>query len=68
MPIKSIPVQCKLTDFRESRSLIRQSRTVWATQTKHMQRGTLFFIAPEQFPGKYPIKQAKQKDLIKFDI
>ena len=28
-----------------------------------MQRGTLFFIAPEHLPGKYPIKQAKQEDL-----
>ena len=28
-----------------------------------MQRGTLLFMAPEQLPGKYPIKQAKLEDL-----
>ena len=27
-----------------------------------MQRGTLLFMALEQLPGKYPIKQAKQED------
>ena len=47
----------------ESRSLICQTRTVWATRTKHMQRGMLLFMAPEQLPGKYPIKQAKEEDL-----
>ena len=29
-----------------------------------MQRGTLLFIAPEHLPGNYPIKQAKQEDLL----
>ena len=33
-----------------------------------MQRGTPFFIVPEQFPGKNPIIQAKQEDLLKVDI
>ena len=33
-----------------------------------MQRGKLLFMAPEQLPGKYPIKQAKQEDLRKVDI
>ena len=47
----------------ESRSLICQTRTVWGTPTKHMQRGTLLFMALEQLPGKYLIKQAKQEDL-----
>ena len=47
----------------ESRSLIYQTRTVLAIRTKHMQRGTLLFIAPEHLPGNYPIKQAKQEDL-----
>ena len=47
----------------ESRSLICQTRTVWGTPTKHLQRGTLLFMAPEQLPGKYLIKQAKQEDL-----
>ena len=28
-----------------------------------MQRGTLLFMALEQLPGKYLIKQAKQEDL-----
>ena len=33
-----------------------------------MQRGTLLFMVPEQLPGKYLIKQAKQEDLLKVDI
>ena len=44
----------------ESRSLICQARTVWATRPEHMQRGVLLFMAQEQLPGKSPIKQAKQ--------
>ena len=28
-----------------------------------MQRGMLLFMAPEQLPGKYPIKQAELEDL-----
>ena len=32
-------------------------------EPNHMQRGTLLFIAPEQLPGNYPIKQAKLEDL-----
>ena len=51
-----------LVGASESGSLICQT-TVSATRTKHMQRGTLLFIAPEQLPGKYPIKQGKQDDL-----
>ena len=47
----------------ESRSQICQTRTVSATRAKHMQRGTLLFMLPEQLPGKYPSKQAKQEDL-----
>ena len=68
MAIKNIPIQCKLTDFGKSRSLIRQTRTVLATRTKHMQCGTLLFMEPEQLPVKYPIKQAKEEDLLKVDI
>ena len=33
-----------------------------------MQSGTLFFMAPEQLPARYPIKQAKQEDLLKAGI
>ena len=47
----------------ESSSHICQTRTVSATRAKHMQRGTLLFMLPEQLPGKYPSKQAKQEDL-----
>ena len=38
------------------------------TRTKHMQRGRLLFMVPEQLPGKYAIKQAMQEDLLKADI
>ena len=34
-----------------------------------MQHGMyLLVMLPEQLPGKYPIKQAKQEDLLKVDI
>ena len=33
-----------------------------------MKRGTLLFMAPEQLPEKYPIKQAKQENLLEDDI
>ena len=36
MVIENNPIQCKLTDFGESRSLIHQARTVLVTRTKHM--------------------------------
>ena len=52
MTIKNNPIQCKLTDFGESTSLIHQTKTVLATRSKHMQRGTLLFMAPKQLPGK----------------
>ena len=29
-----------------------------------MQRGALLFMVPEQLPAKYPIKLAKQEDLL----
>ena len=44
--------ECKLTNFGESRSLIYQTRTVSATRTKNMQRGTPLFMAPERLPEK----------------
>ena len=56
------------SDFGESRSLIHQTRTVLATQTKHRQRSMLIFMAPEQLPGKCHIKRTKQEDLTKVDI
>ena len=52
-----------LVTASKSRSLIRQTKAVWATRTKHMPRATLLFMAPEQLPGKYLIKQANQVDL-----
>ena len=65
--IRSEPVRCILTDFGESRSKLLQTRTVLATRTKHIQRGTLLFMAPEQLPGKN-FQHASQEDLIKTDI
>ena len=65
MAIKNNPVLCKFTNFGEE---LFETRTFWATRTKHMQRGTLLFMVPEQLPGKYLIKQAKQEDLLKVDI
>ena len=44
------PIPCKLTDSGKSRSLIQQTRNILETQIKHMQRGTLLFMVPEQLP------------------
>ena len=70
MTIKNNPIQCKnkLTVFGVSRSLICQTRTVCSTRTKKMQRGTLLYVIPEQLPVKFPIKQARQEDLLQSDI
>ena len=68
MAVKNNPTQCKLIDFEESSSLIHRTRTVLVTQTKHMQRGTLLFMAPEQLRGKCHIKQANQEDIMQVDI
>ena len=65
MAVKNSPVQCKLADFGKSRSLVRQTKN--CLRDTNQQRGTLVFMAPEQLPGKYPIKQAKQEDLLKVD-
>ena len=66
--IKNNPIQCKLTDFGEPRSLIQQTRIVLATKIKHIQRGGLLFMALGQLPGKCLIKQANQSDLMEVDI
>ena len=65
MTVGNNSAQFKLTEFRESRSLICQTRTVSATRTKHIQSGTLFSMVLEKLPVKYPIKQAKREYLLK---
>ena len=47
MAIKSNLVQCKLTVFRELRSLIYQTRPVLVTWAKHMHLGALLFMTPD---------------------
>ena len=42
--------------------------TLLKTQTRHVQRGTLAFMAPEQLPGKSRLKNAGQQDLYQCDI
>ena len=64
MAIKSNLVQCKLTDFRELRSLIYQTRPVLVTWAKHMHLGALLFMTPDQLPGKCHIKQKRHEDLM----
>ena len=68
MVIKTIQYNVNSLNLGNLRSLIRQTRTVSAAQTKHMQRGTLLFMASEQLPGKHYVKQVKQEDLMKVDI
>ena len=41
------PVVCKLTDFGESRSTNVQTKTVLASKTRRVDRGTAVFMSPE---------------------
>ena len=62
------PIECKLTDFGESRSALLQTKTLLQTRTKHVRRGTLLFMAPEQLPGYSQISTADQPSLMKIDV
>lgn len=64
-----IPLTCKLADFGESRSEDIHTNTVILTRTKHVDRGTPVFMAPEIFSkGVMRINAASQEDLKKADI
>ena len=58
----------KLTDFGESRSHALQTQTILQTSTSNLQRGTLPFMAPEQYQGKYLKLSANHGDLLLMDI
>ena len=38
---------CKLTDFGESHSLLMQTQSVLASNTRNIDRGTVMYMAPE---------------------
>ena len=63
MAIKNNPMQCKLTDFGESRLLIHQARPVLATRTKYIQQGTLLFWHQSSFLENVRLNKQKQEDL-----
>ncbi|KAJ8043767.1 Serine/threonine-protein kinase STY46 [Holothuria leucospilota] len=60
------PVECKLTDFGESRSNLIQTQTMVRTTTTRLNRGTPIYMAPEtRLGGK---KEMTNKELMKADI
>ena len=66
--LKASPIVCKLTDFGESRSATLQTRSLLETNTRHVHRGTIGFMAPEQFSGALKIAKASQSQLMKIDV
>ena len=66
--LEAEPIICKLTDFGESRSALLQTKTLLQTNTIHVQKGTMGFMAPEQFQGAFRINQANPSQLMKIDI
>ena len=42
---------CKLCDFGESRSMLKQTKSIACTRTNAVTRGTLAYMAPELLPG-----------------
>ena len=65
---KEEPIICKLADFGESRSKMLQTRSLLKTHTVYVRRGTMGFMAPEQFPGKFKLNIASQEQLFSIDI
>ena len=64
--IKSNPITCKVIDFGEAKSRIYQTKSLVATKTRNVQRGTRAFMPPELLTGE--IKEASIMDMILGDI
>ena len=65
---QSRPVECKLTDFGESRSLLIQTKTVLASKTNSVDRGTVVYMAPELLLKERALSNASIDDLKLADI
>ena len=45
------PITCKITDFGEARSSIRQTCTFLSGKSDRVDKGTIPYMAPEILPG-----------------
>ena len=63
-----LPVQCKISDFGEGRSIQVQTRAALETRTERVNRGTLLFMAPELLPGSKKLHKASIEDLMLADL
>ena len=52
------PVICKLCDFGESRSMLKQTQSIACTRTNAVTRGILAYMAPELLPGDMLLQSA----------
>ena len=66
--IRNNPIICKLTDFGEARSQINQTKTLLATKTNNVNKGTVAYMAPEIVSTRRQIKNANQLDLERIDV
>ena len=65
---QSRSVACKLTDFGESRYLRIQTKTVLASKTNNVDRGTVVYMAPELLLKEMVLSTASIDDLKLADI
>ena len=68
LQFQSRPIACKLTDFGESRSLLMQTQSVLASNTRNVDRGTVMYMAPEILVEDLRISRASISDLIPADV
>ena len=62
------PIICKLCDFGESRSELKQKKLIACTRTNALTRGRLAYMAPELLPGNMLLQSASLSDYKKADI
>ena len=62
------PLVCKLADFGESRSSDYQTNSVLNSRTRHVNRGTPVYMAPELLVGDIQLPFANLEDLKRADM
>ena len=62
------PIICKLCDFGESRSMLKQTKSIACTRTNAVTRGTLAYMAPELLHGDMLLQSASLSDYKMTDI
>ena len=66
--IKNEPIICKITDFGEARSQINQTKTLLATKTSNVDKGTLAYMALEIIGKSRRLSFANRLDLERIDV